>query len=189
MKTEVLCQILGGSFYLLNKIFLSLGERNGKKVLVGLNFKAWSWISFLFGLPFWLYLFFIDKNYIALGLESSAIPSLVLGLIISTKGLKTKEPFWIKYFVFFSVIAGLSFSINHYGGIKTLTQVSEIVMVSTFLLGTYYLAKQSNIGYLYYIIMHIACIYLMYLNGYHGLMLQQIISIGFVVDAYMHTKN
>lgn len=189
MKTEIICQILGGGFYLLNKIFLSLGERKGEKKFWKLNMKAWSWISFLIGIPFWLYLFLIDKNYIALGLESSAIPSLILGLIISIKGLKTKEPLWIKYFVIFSVIFGLYFSIDHYHGLNNLTQISEIVMVSTFLIGTYYLAKQRNIGYLYYILMHIACIYLMYLNEYKGLMLQQLISIGFVIDAYIISKN
>lgn len=189
MQTEVFCQILGGSFYLLNKIFLSLGERNGKKVLVGLNFKAWSWISFLIGLPFWLILFFLEKNYIALGLESSAIPSLVLGLIISIKGSKIKEPFWIKYFVISSVVLGLYFSIIHYDGINNSTQVSEIIMVSTFLIGTYYLAKGKNIGYIYYIFMHLSCIYLMYLNNFYFLLIQQVISIGFVLDAYTNSKE
>jgi hypothetical protein len=189
LKNEVICQILGGVFYLLNKIFLSLGERNGKKVLAGLNFKDWSWISFLIGLPFWLILFFLEKNYIALGLESSAIPSLVLGLIISINGSKIKEPFWIKYFVISSVVMGLYFSINQNGGINSSTQISEIVMVSTFLIGTYYLAKEKNTGYLYYILMHLSCIYLMYLNNFYLLTIQQIFSIGFVIDAYIISKR
>lgn len=187
METKVLYQILGGVFYLLNKIFLSLGERNGKKVLGKFNFKTWSWISFLIGLPFWLILFFIEKNYIALALESSAIPSLVLGLI-NSKGLNKKEPFWIKYFVIFSVIFGLYFSIDHNHGLNSLKQFSEIIMVSTFLIGTYYLAKGKNIGYLYYIFMHLSCIYLMHLNNFWFLVIQQIISIGFVLDAYENSK-
>lgn len=188
MKTEVIYQILGGVFYLLNKKFLSLGERDGKKVLWGFNFKTWSWISFIMGLPFWLILFFIEKNYIALALESSAIPSLILGLI-NSKGLNKKEPFWIKYFVIFSVILGLYFSISHYGGLKNLTQISEIIMVSTFLVGTYYLAKGKNIGYVYYIFMHLSCIYLMYLNNFWFLLIQQIISIRYVIDAYTNSKE
>ncbi len=201
MKTEVIYQILGGVFYLLNKIFLSLGERMAKKIiwisvyrfLESLNIdktklKIWSWISLLIGIPFWLILFKIQNNSIALALEASAIPSIVIGLIFSVKGLNKKEPFWIKYVVIYSIVYGLHQSISYYNGINNEIQITEIIMVFTFLIGNYYLTKGKNTGYIYYILMHVSCIYLMYLNEYHGLMWQQLISIGFVVDAYIISK-
>ena len=151
--------------------------------------KTWAWASLLIGIPFWLILFKIQNNSIALALEASAIPSIVIGLIFSVKGLDKKEPFWIKYVVICSIVYGLHQSISYYNGINNEIQITEIIMAFTFLIGNYYLTKGQNICYLYYILMHISCIYLMYLNEYHGLMVQQLISIIFVVDAYIISKS
>ena len=185
----VLVQVLGGIFYLLNKAFLSLTERsenNHENRKWG--WRTWSWIMFLIGLPFWLIVFFLGKNWIAFAIEAGGAPAMILGLLISVKG-KGKEPRWLHYVAILGIVLGLGYSLYDFGGITALTQIIELALVTGFLIGTYELALKKSSGYLWFLLMHIACAILMYFENYPWLALQQVISIGFVLDAYRINKK
>lgn len=185
---SALMQILGGIFYLLNKVFLSFAERTEKNNYHQWNWRVWSWITYLIGIPAWLVIFFWERNWIALALEAGGIPAMILGLIIAIKG-NGKEPKWLHYIAVLSIVLGLGYSLYDFRGLTSINQVAELAMVTGFLIGTYQIARKKLSGYLWYMLMHIACIWLMYLDNYPWLIIQQIVSLIFVIDAYKNKKN
>lgn len=186
---SILAQIIGGMFYLLNKIFLSIAERSEKKKTQSKwGWRTWSWIVYLIGLPAWLVIFFWERNWIAFALEAGCIPAMVLGLLISLKG-PHEEPKWLHYVAIASIVVGLGYSLYDFHGITTIKQIAELVMVTGFLVGTYQLARKKLSAYVWYMFMHLACIWLMYLQHYPWLIVQQIMSFGFVIDAYRTKKK
>ncbi|MBI3626890.1 hypothetical protein HY224_02505 [Candidatus Uhrbacteria bacterium] len=70
-----------------------------------------------------------------------------------------------------------------------MNQWLEVSLTLGFLLGTYLLAKDKPSGYLWYILMNISCGWLMEIQGYHWLFVQQVLSLGFTVDAYYSTRQ
>jgi len=64
----------------------------------------------------------------------------------------------------------------------------EIGLVGGFLIGTYLPAKEHTSGYLWYVLMHVCCAVLMLRQGYAWLFAQQLVSLGFIVDAYRITR-
>jgi len=184
-----LMQILGGIFYLLNKIFLSIAERSEKKHTQSkFGWRTWSWILYLLGLPAWLIIFIWERNWIAFTLEAGGAPAMILGLLIAIHG-KDKEPKWLHYASIISIVFGLGYSLYDFHGLTNIRQVAELAMVTGFLVGTYKLARKKLSGYVWYMLMHIACIWLMYLQNYPWLIVQQIISLYFVIDAYQIRKK
>lgn len=189
MSILILMQVLGGIFYLLNKIFLSCAERNEKKhPSKKWGWRTWSWIVYLFGLPAWLVIFIYERNWIAFALEVGGIPAMILGLIIALRG-NGQEPRWLNYVAILAIPLGLGYSLYDFQGLTTLNQLVELSLVLGFLVGTYQLARKKTMGYLWYMLMHLSCIWLMYLQSYPWLVLQQIISLGFVIDAYRTKKK
>jgi hypothetical protein len=186
---SLLLQVWGGLFYLLNKVFLSVAERsernNRKKK------KTWrvtSWVVYLLGTPSWIFLFIKEHNWIAAALEAGGIPSMIIGLIITIKG-KGKEPMWLNYIAIISIVIGLGYSWYDFNGIRTFHQFAEIVMIAAFLIGTYQIAQEKLSGYVWFMIMNGACMLLMYLDHYPWLVVQQIVSVSFVIDAYFVKKK
>lgn len=176
-------QIWGGLFYLLNKIFLSFSERT---ILRKRQYRIFSWIFYLVGLPAWVNLFILERNWIAGALEAGGAPSMFLGLLIAIKGTN-KYPKWIEKVSLVSIALGLFVSWYDFGGINMLTQLLEILIVFGFLVGTYLVAKQKPTGYLFFLIMNLSCGLLMYLQDYFLLAVQQVISLSFVMDAYINS--
>ena len=187
---EALLQILGGVFYLLNKILFSLSERAEKSGSKDL--KKWlrvaSWLACLIGLPAWVILFVIRHDWIAACLESSAVPSIVLGIITALKG-SSKAYKLLDRLSIVAIVLGLGYSIYDLGGFRSLSQWLEIVLASTFLAGTYFLAKKNANGYLWYIAMHISCAWLTANQGFPMLAAQQLASLLFIIDAYRFAKK
>ncbi len=176
-------QIWGGLFYLLNKICFSQAERSPIKE----SRNAWrvrSWIVYLAGLPAWVTVFIIEHNWIAAGVESGGAPAMVVGLIIALRGNGT-EPKWLDAVAKLSVLAGLALSIYEFGGITSLHQVIELGIAAGFLMGTYLMAKDNPQGYFWLMLGNVSCATLMGLEGYFLLMVQQLLSLIFVSDAYL----
>lgn len=188
---NIILQLIGGIFYLLNKIFLSISERrrNKNKEEESKKWRIASWIVFLIGLPAWVIIFIIERNWIATSLEVAGIPSIILGLLISIKGSYQKNIKWLDYLALICIPIGFGYSIYDFNGLNTLNQWLEIVLILGFLVGTYLLAKREPTGYLWYVFMHISCGWLMWVQNYPWLLLQQIISLGFVIDAYYSTHK
>ncbi len=178
-------QAWGGIFYLLNKIFFCIAEHNPRNKRI---WKICSWMVYIIGLPAWVVIFIWEHNWIAAALEAGGAPSMILGLIIALSG-KGKEPKWLDYVAIVFVICGISYSLYDFGGITTINQVLELGIVVGFLIGTYMLAKERPIGYLWFLLMNSSNAILMYIESYPMLCLQQIISFIVIFDAYRFNKK
>lgn len=182
---SIIMQVWGGIFYLLNKIFFCISEHNPQKR------KTWrvcSWIVYLIGLPAWVIIFIWEHNWIAASIETGGVPSMALGLIIALRG-KGKEPKWLNFIAIVAIVSGITYSLYDFGGITTINQVLELGIVVGFLTGTYMLAKERPIGYLWFLLMNSSNSVLMYIQDYRMLCLQQVISFIIVFDAYRIQKK
>ncbi|MCP5003829.1 MAG: hypothetical protein GY941_07740 [Planctomycetes bacterium] len=184
---DLLLQIWGGIFYLLNKIFFSRAERSNSEQLKR-SWRIRSWLVYLAGLPAWVIVFTSEHNWIAASVESGGAPAMLVGLIIAWKG-HGKEPKWLDYLARFSVLIGLILSFYEVGGLKTLNQFLELGIASGFLMGTYMLAKDNAYGYFWLILGNVSCAGLMGIEGFIILMVQQLVSLIFVTDAYLARKK
>lgn len=180
-------QIWGGLFYLSNKICFSRAERS----VTIQNKQIWrirSWIIFLAGLPAWLIVFITEENWIATAVEAGGVPAMLVGLLIALRG-QGSEPKWLDYISRISVVSGLAISFYEYGGLNTICQFLELGIAAGFLLGTYFTARDMIQGYFWIMLGNVACSTLMGIQGYYILMVQQLVSLIFVTDAYLARKN
>jgi len=187
---EVLLQILGGGFYLLNKIFLSFSERS-RLAFQEPQARRWrisSWVVYLLGLPPWVILFIYKHNWIAASVEAAGFPAMVLGLVTSFRGQTKGAPRWLNRLALVCIVAGFTYSLYDFGGLTVFNQYLEILLVAGYLIGTYLLAKERPTGYLWYIMMHVACGWLVLIEGYPWLAGQQGVSLVFIGYAYWVTR-
>lgn len=183
---DTFLQFWGGIFYLLNKVFFWLSEKSNDKNKRLLKISAW--IVYLIGLPAWVIIFIFERNWIAASIEAGGAPAMIMGIIIAIKG-KDSKPKWLDYICLVAVGLGTAFSFYDFGGITTINQILEIIMVAGFLIGTYLLAKENPKGYCWFMPMNASNTALMLVQGYYVLMVQQILSLFFVVDAYRTNKR
>ena len=184
-------QWLGGGFYLLNKIFLSFSEhallrenQNWRK-----KWRISSWVVYLLGLPPWVIIFIKERNWIAASVEAGGAPAMILGLVMALRGKESKAPPLLKRTAQVSIAFGFAYSLYDFGGLNTVNQWLEVGLVVGYLVGTYLLALEKMSGYLWYVLMHVACGWLMWIQGYPWLFLQQVVSLVFIFDAYRVAKR
>lgn len=184
---DLLLQWLGGGFYLLNKILFSFSERARKKGLTegARRWRIASWAVYLAGLALWVIIFASWRNWIAASVEASGAPAMALGLFLAIRGDAGKPPRWLDDFALVCIPLGFAYSLYDFGGLNTLNQWLEIGLVGGFLIGTYRLAKDHADGYLWFVLMHVSCGWLMWIQGYPWLFLQQVVSLIFIADAYL----
>lgn len=182
-------QVLGGGFYLLNKIFLWLAERKKRRgeQAGARKWRIASWAVYLVGLPPWVIIFVSWRNWIAASVEASGAPAMLLGLVIALRGTAEDPPQWLDRIALVCIPLGFAYSLYDFGGLNTFNQWLEIGLVVGYLVGTYQLAKERATGYLWYVLMHVTCGWLMWIQGYPWLFLQQLISFVFIADAYRTT--
>ncbi len=184
---DIMLQIWGGFFYLLNKIFFSRAERSKSEQLKK-NWRIRSWLVYMAGLPAWVIVFVSEYNWIAAAVESGGAPAMLIGLIIARRG-HGKEPKWLANIARFSVVFGLALSLYQHGGVKTVTQLLELGIAAGFLMGTYMMAKDKIQGYFWLMLGNVSCASLMGIEGYLILMVQQMVSLIFVTDAYLARRK
>lgn len=184
---EVLLQVLGGGFYLLNKILWWLAEklrRQGNQAKADQK-ELQSWVMYLLGLPPWVIFFVFQHNWIAASVEAAGAPGMVLGIVSVLHGRKRKKPpQWLNMISLCFIPLGFTVSLIDFGGIAKLSQWLEIGLVTGYLAGTYFKTKKWPSAYLWLILMHICCGWLMWIQNYPWLFAQQIVSLIFIVDAY-----
>ncbi len=183
-------QWLGGGFYLLNKIFLSFSEhaRSRGDETWARKWRIASWVVYLAGLPPWVIIFVSSRNWIAASVEASGAPAMLLGLVTALRGTTKNTPRRLDLLAIVCIPLGFAYSLYDFGGLNTINQWLEIGLVVGFLVGTYLLAKERASGYLWYVLMHVTCGWLMWIQGYPWLFLQQVASLGFIVYAYVVTQ-
>lgn len=183
---DLILQIWGGLFYLTNKICLSLAE--GKESARKRQLKIMGWIVYILGVPAWVIILGIQHNWIAAAIETGGVPAMLLGLFTVYK--KSENPnklfdITASLFTYFFIVLGTGYSLYDYGGITSLTQVLEIVVMIGFLTGSYLLAKNVTCGWLFFMLMNGSMGTLMMIQNKPILALQQIISLCFVVYGFM----
>jgi len=183
LMIDISLQIWGGLFYLLNKVFYSQAERS-KTLDIRKIWRIRSWIVYLTGLPAWVVVFISEHNWIAAGVESGGAPAMLIGLIIALRG-HGAEPKWLDSIAKLSVLVGFASSVHEFGGIKHLGQFIELGITAGFLMGTYMMAKDKAQGYLWLMLGNVSCASLMGIEGFYILMTQQLVSLGFVTDAFL----
>ena len=125
-----------------------------------------------------------EHNWIAAGVESGGAPAMMVGLIIAWKG-RGSEPKYLDYIAQFAILIGFIISIYDFGGIRTVTQFFELGIAAGFLMGTYLMAKDESQGYFWLMLGNISCASLMGMQGLFIFMAQQMLSLVFVIDAYL----
>lgn len=183
-------QLWGGLFYLLNKVFFFYSERTLSRAQQR-KWRSWAWIVYLIGLPPWIVIFIAERNWIAAAVESSGVPSMLLGLWAARKeSTQLQEYRWLDYLAKLMIPVGLGASFLDFGGLVSFHQFLESGIALCFLMGTYSLAKSKPGGYLWLAGGNICAALLMMQQGYTLLMTQQTISLSFVLRAFfIQRKN
>lgn len=177
-----ICTWWAGIFYLLNKIFLMLSECRTR---FNQQFSITAWAVYLIGLPGWLAVFYVERNWIVGFVELGGAPAMTLGLINAINMHKEKKVKKLNTFALVAVIIGIGISFYDVGGLNKPTQLLELGVAIGFLVGTFLLAKGLRIGYGCYMLMNGSNATLMYVEGYPVLFAQQVISLLFVVAAFI----
>ena len=184
VNIDLFLQIWGGIGYLLAKILLAFAEglNDGRK------WRIVGWFSYLMGIPAWVILLVNKDSWIVAAIDLGNIPSMILGLVTAWKQeAQINKIFdrFVKYFTFFAIISGISYSIYHFHGITTFSQILEILITFGFLLGSYLLAKNNPKGWLLFALMCICMGVLMSMQDKILLVFQQGISLVVVIVGYI----
>lgn len=182
---DILLQLWGGGFYLLNKFFFAIAE--GKPQKRKRHLKLFGWAIYILGVPAWVIMLIGKQNWIAASIEAGGIPSMLLGLYTVFK--QTKHPAhalekMASFFTYASIALGLGYSFVDYGGITSISQLLEIGVMLGFLLGSYYLAKNHIKGWLFFMLMNASMAMLMLIQHKPLLATQQLLSLSFVIYGY-----
>jgi len=182
---DIFLQLWGGIFYLLAKIFLAISENKNRK-----NFRIHGWIVYIIGVPAWVIILFLNKNWIVMSIEAGSIPSMIFGIImLSNKSYIHDLEKYIKTFTGILIVLGIMYSIYDFGGINNFSQILELGITVGFLMGTYLLAKKNHNGWLYFALMNISMGILMIIQSKWIFVILQIISIFFVIYGFMTAKK
>lgn len=187
---DLILQIWGGSFYLLNKILFALSE--GRKNELQRSLKLYGWVIYILGVPAWVIILLGKKNWIAASIEAGGIPSMLFGLYLVLKNPTTPNRTFEKitsFVTYGALMFGVTYSLIDYGGISALSQILEIGAVVGFLLGSYLLAKKNNNGWLFFMLMNTSMSSLMLLQNKLLLAGQQILSLCFVIYGYIGSRH
>ncbi|MDH3353875.1 MAG: hypothetical protein OEL79_01525 [Chromatiales bacterium] len=186
---DIFLQAWGGIFYLANKIYFSLSETKiGDKKN---QFKLIAWSTYLIGVPAWIVLLIGKNDWIAASIEAGGIPAMLLGLyktFYKTPASPLVE-LAVKYITYFAIAFGVFISVQHYGGITSISQFLEIGVTLGFLMGSYLMTQHNSNGYLFFVLMNLSMASLMFLQDKNILMVQQLVSLLFVIYGYSQSTK
>ena len=183
---DIFLQLWAGLFYLLNKIFFSIAEKQHTQLKRTLRMISWS--VYLLGVPAWTIILIGKSNWIAASIQLAGVPAMLLGLynvINHTQKAKQQWDTLVSLLTYLFIIIGLGYSINEYGGIISLSQFLEIGTMTGFLLGGYLLAKDNHYGWPCFMLMNASMGTLMLIQDKPILAIQQGISLCFVMYGFL----
>ena len=184
LTIDLFLQIWGGIGYLLAKILLAAagGMNNGRKL------RIIGWFSYLVGIPAWVILLAGKNNWVVAAIDLGSVPSMILGIVIAWKQniqINKMFDFLVKVFTFVMIIIGTFYSVYYFHGIRTFSQILEIIITFGFLLGSYLLAKNNPNGWLLFALMCTCMGILMLIQDKVILVFQQGISLIVVIVGYI----
>ncbi|MGH1441453.1 MAG: nicotinamide mononucleotide transporter [Cellvibrionaceae bacterium] len=186
---DLILQIWGGGFYLLNKILFALSE--SKQDALKKKLKIIAWIIYILGVPAWVIILVGHQNWIAASIETGGVPAMLLGLYNTYHDHKKPHKLFnhlVSFATYSSLAFGVIYSLSIHGGISSITQVLEIGVMLGFLLGSYYMAKNSSNGWLFFMLMNLSMASLMFLQEKPILMTQQLLSFCFVLYGFNNSR-
>lgn len=184
---DILLQMWGGGFYLLNKILLSTaqGRADSKRLRIA------GWTFYVLGVPPWVILLAAKHDWIAAMIEVGGVPSMLLGLFMAIKGLEAIPKRLDRLsmgFAYAMLVLGVVYSVVDHNGIRNLSQILEMAVMAGFLGGTYLLAKGNRSGWLLFMVMNIGMGLLMLMRTNYILAAQQMVSLCFVLSGYVRSS-
>ena len=183
---DLVLQLWGGSFYLLNKILLALAE--GKRADVQRRLRILGWVVYLLGVPAWVIILMGKHNWIAASIEAGGVPAMLFGLVNvyqnKTAPDKTLDRL-TSAITYTFIILGVCYSLYDYGGLVAVSQLLEISAMTGFLLGSYLLAKNDLKGWLLFMLMNGSMAALMLIQHKPILTAQQLVSLCFVAYGFL----
>lgn len=183
-------QIWAAISYLSHRILFSFAE--SKPAATKRKMKIVGWVIFILGVPAWVIILASKNDWIAASVEAGGLPSMFLGLYNTIYHNKPSHKIWSRLVGIFTVCAlffGVFFSLRHHGSLHSLSQFLEIGVVVGFLIGSYFMAKDHINGWLFFMLMNISAASLMLLHGNFILMVQQLISLGFVMYGFWQARK
>jgi len=182
---DIVLQVWGGGFYLLNKIFFALAE--GKKEKTKRHLKIMGWITYILGVPAWIIILISKHDWMAASMEAGGVPSMLFGLFTVYQNSESPNKVFdiiASLFTYVFLILGVSYSVYDYGGIISVSQLLEIGVMTGFLIGSYLLAKNNLYGWLFFMLMNGSMASLMFIQNKPFLSIQQLISLCFVIYGF-----
>lgn len=183
---DLLLQLWGGGFYLLNKILFSVAE--GREQGLKRRLKIAGWVIYLAGVPAWVIILIGKHNWIAASIESGGVPAMLFGLynvFHSERRLNQVFDRFASLCTWAAIALGVGYSFYDYGGLSSLTQFLEIGVMVGFLLGSYLLAKSNHKGWLFFMLMNGSMATLMFVQAKPFLAGQQLVSLCFVIYGFI----
>ncbi|MDC7226015.1 MAG: nicotinamide mononucleotide transporter [Spirochaetales bacterium] len=187
---DVMLQLWGGLFYLANKITFSIAE--GRRNSVKRKLRIIGWVIYILGVPAWVTILILKRNWIAASIEAGGLPSMIFGLVNDIqnedkpdKGLDRIA----SLFTYTFILLGAGISIYDFGGIKTLSQFLEIGVTIGFLMGSLLLARKKPSGWGFFMLMNSSMGILMLIQKRPLLAAQQLLSLGFVIYGFISARN
>jgi hypothetical protein len=173
---EMFLQWWGGTGYLLSKIFIVRSEflANDR------NWRLIGWTVYLLALPAWVILLASRQNWIASAIETAGIPSIILGIVITWRQNNNPNKYidWsIRIFTGIMILLGITSSIYTFDGIKTFSQLLEIIIIFGYLVSNYLLARRSPFAWLMFTVGLVSMSILMYIQDKPILCIQQLVSL------------
>ncbi len=185
-EMDMFLQIWGGSFYLTNKICFALAE--GKEDNRKRRFKIIGWTIYILGVPAWVIILIFKHNWIAASIEAGGVPAMLFGLFNVYKNSEHPDKFFdfiASVFTYFFIVFGIGYSLYDYGGVTSISQLLEIGVTTGFLMGSYLLAKNNILGWLFFMLMNGSMGTLMFIQDKPILAFQQAASLCFVVYGFV----
>lgn len=183
---DLLLQLWGGSFYLINKILFAVAE--GKSRDAKRNFKLYGWTIYILGVPAWGIILFSKQNWIAASIELGGIPAMIFGLFNVYKRIEKADrsiSFLLSIITYFFIILGTGYSFYENHGLHSISQLLEIGVTIGFLMGSYLLAKNNLYGWLFFALMNLSMGCLMAIQMKPILAIQQVVSLSFVIYGFI----
>jgi hypothetical protein len=185
---ETFLQFWGGIGYFLAKILLVRAEFLEKDR----NLRLIGWFLYLLGLPAWVILLVSKQNWIAASIETAGVPAIILGIVITWKQNNNPNKIidWsIRIFTCVMIIFGVSYSVYTFNGIRTFSQILEIIIIFGYLVSNYLLAKRNPFACLMFMVGLISMSILMYIQDKPILTIQQLISLIPAIIGFIKNMN